>query len=158
MDKSHGPSVRKRHFSKQLFRRFWVKEPRHSENILAETRYLYRRTRPCSAERWYQQDQQTYHRSKYHAPLAMIDEFQRNVNVRSHSGCVCVCFFVRWCKHVRCAGFRCVFFVFLPSIMCGSADIIFQGCVFVYAWRALLAQLDRMVGMYLSRGTIYNTR
>ena len=26
------------------FRRFWVKEPRHSENTLAEMCYLYRRT------------------------------------------------------------------------------------------------------------------
>ena len=30
------------------FRRFWVKEPRHSENISAEMCYLYRRTRHYS--------------------------------------------------------------------------------------------------------------
>ena len=28
------------------FRRFWFKEPRHSKNILADTCYLYRSTRP----------------------------------------------------------------------------------------------------------------
>ena len=28
------------------FGRFWVKEPRHSENIVAEMRHLYRKTHP----------------------------------------------------------------------------------------------------------------
>ena len=30
----------------RIFRRFWVKEPRHSENISDEKCYLYRGTRP----------------------------------------------------------------------------------------------------------------
>ena len=48
---SHAPSILKRHiyFETGLpFRRFWGKEPRHSENQIAEMCPLYRRTRQSS--------------------------------------------------------------------------------------------------------------